>query len=252
MWYIEPIEIFMIIPKTISLIINIIVLVILSHKQKLMLTWAILLGLFCWTLYVLFDLIIFMIIANSALSFTIANMLFDWIFILSHSFAFFIYLTAELIKIDEQPLNKRKMGILIGILALSATVMILATELVIYDSDRTIIPADNLPPIGFFTVEAKNIAIAIPFAFTVFIIFFASIRTLWILVHSFNDEILKKKVRFLLIGAILIAAGMLWYLIVPTLFPGKGFIPSFGGHVLWVFAPIYFLKSQITPSKPNK
>jgi len=249
MWYIEPIEIFMIIPKTFSLIINIFVLIFLSRKQKLMLTWAILLGLSCWTLYVLFDLIMFIIIANSPLSFAIANGLFDCIFVLSHSFAFFIYMAAELIKIDEQPIDKRKMGIIIAILTLSATIMILATELVIYDADRNIIPAENLPPMGIFTVEAKNVAIAIPFAFTVFIIFFAAIRTLWLLVRSFKDEILKQKVRYLLIGAILIAAGMFWYLIVPTLFPGKGFIPSFGGHLMWLFAPIYFLKSQIPLSK---
>jgi phosphatidylglycerophosphate synthase len=251
MWYIEPIEIIMIFPKSISLVINIIVLSVLARKPKLMLTWAILLGLASWTIYVFLDLVIFIIAANSPEMFTIANVLFDIIFIFSHAFAFCIYYASELIKMDKEELNKRKIIILLSLIIISTLVLSFGTDLVVYDSNRNIIPKENLPFDGPFTLEARNVVIAIPFVFTVLFFFIAAIRTLWKLSRSFEDPIVKLKVQYLLIGSSLIAAGLIWYLIVPTLFPGKGLIPSIGGHLLWLLAPIYILKSQIQMQKAN-
>jgi len=128
MWYIEPIEIIMIFPKSISLVINIIVLSVLARKPKLMLTWAILLGLASWTIYVFLDLVIFIIAANSPEMFTIANVLFDIIFIFSHAFAFCIYYASELIKMDKEELNKRKIIILLSLIIISTLVLSFGTD----------------------------------------------------------------------------------------------------------------------------
>ncbi len=209
-----------------------------------MLTWSILLGLLSWTIYVFLDLVIFLIAASSPEMFTIANILFDFIFIFSHAFAFFIYIASELIKIDREELDKRKIMIFLVILAISVVVLIFGTEIVVYDANRNIIPKEQLPYSGVFTLEARNVAIAIPFVFTVLFFYIAAIRTLWNVSHTFEDQIIKKKVQYLLIGTCLIAGGLIWYLIVPTLFPGKGIIPTIGGHILWLFAPLYILRSQ--------
>lgn len=244
MVFYSDLEYWLLIPKSFEVILLILLSIKIVKLRNYLLNQIFCAAFLSWTIYILHDIIVWIIAANSLQMYQIANLLRDLGIIGAMATAFWIYLAINIIQKGEGGLTRKFVITVVIIFSILTILLVIVDRIDVIDENGQIIPLVMLPPAGYARVIPVVTTItAVLSAFPMFVYFYAIYSIIHMITTKIDDPKLKFRMFLLTLGIAVIPMGMLYFLI--TSFLGLyGITVSTIGHLLWTSAPILIWSSQ--------
>ena len=236
---VDPVRIWLIIPKMIVAITFLYFAFKIKHQNDYLLNKIFFFAFLSWAIYNTFDSFSFTFAPASYTSFIICSVLWALQKVMLNTYSGLVYNASNIITYGELRVRKKKNQIIeITLLLISTVLMIIYAPLQVLDGNKNVIDPTTLPPTGVFSSAEgfsiiSGIATAIPFIF-----YIIATVNLSKVIKKTEDSVSKKKMFVLVIGIDLIPIGLLYFLFRSLFFQTYSIWTSMIGQIFFLISPI--------------
>jgi hypothetical protein len=249
----EPLKMTLLFIKIPNALFSLAIAFKIKSLSKYILNYLFYLAFICWSVYISMDSVLYIIAPNGEFAFILANMMRDLgAFMLAFTPLCFIQAGFIIKEGEEIALHVKKKRVVYTFLVsfIIALVMVLTDTIVVRDQTKPgkpiIDPSLLPPPPDTFRVTFDSITLqgqVSSFFILVFVAWYVASVLLMFVQQSRESGLKKNRSRFVMLGMLMIPAGICYFVLLPYTFPASqtpDFQPwiNFIGHVIWAMSPV--------------